>query len=79
VLTCLLPFLQSQGVLQSVSQTLEWSLKVEGPAFYQHGRYDLSTSGVGATTLTRSLSEWIPFDQFRPGIRPKALFLEAGV
>jgi membrane peptidoglycan carboxypeptidase len=51
----------SQGKLQQL-------LRVEDPAFWQHGGVDVQTDGAGLTTLTQSLSKRLAFKRFKPGL-----------
>jgi len=46
---------------------LEILLKVEDPAFFDHGGVDLRTPGAGLTTITQALVKKLFFKRFRPG------------
>nr|WP_315589091.1 transglycosylase domain-containing protein [Sphingomonas psychrotolerans] len=43
-------------------------LRIEDPAFWQHGGVDVQTRGAGLTTLTQSLSKRLAFKRFKPGL-----------
>jgi len=43
-------------------------VKVQDPAFRDHGGIDMSTPGAGVTTVTQSLAKRLAFENFRPGI-----------
>lgn len=47
---------------------IEILLKVEDPAFFEHGGVDLSTPGAGITTITQGLVKQLYFERFTPGI-----------
>jgi membrane carboxypeptidase/penicillin-binding protein PbpC len=51
------------------TRKLNQLLRVEDPAFWQHGGVDLHTNGAGLTTLTQSLSKRLAFQNFQPGLQ----------
>ncbi|MCG8632175.1 MAG: transglycosylase domain-containing protein, partial [Desulfobacterales bacterium] len=43
-------------------------LKIQDPGFYRHRGIDLTTPGVGLTTITQSITKKLYFKAFRPGL-----------
>lgn len=50
------------------AERLQWLLRVQDPAFWDHGGVDFSTDGAGATTISQSVSKRLAFERFKPGI-----------
>ncbi len=49
-------------------ERLEDLLRVQDPAYFEHGGVDFTTAGAGATTVSQSVSKRLAFERFRPGI-----------
>ena len=50
------------------AERFNWLLRVQDPAFRDHSGVDFSTAGVGATTVSQSVSKRLAFKHFEPGI-----------